>query len=110
MLAYFNTVKSWVLAGSWDSSVFSAPEVQLLKKGIVRTSSHIPVPASPPPPADFKRIILFLTSLHPTPFTIIVALLLAYFTLLRQSNLLCPSNALGPHALRFKDVLLTCDQ
>ena len=78
-LSYIGTVKMWMSANSGVSAgFFSDPEHLLLKKGIARTSKHIPSHASSVSSIELRKIILYLASLYPNPFVVMVALLLLY--------------------------------
>ena len=53
---------------------------------------------------QLKDIISFLYAQSPKPYVFIVAILLMYLTLLRQSNLLSDPSGISPHRLQFADV------
>ena len=107
MLNYFWGARSAVALSSGLTSAFDAPHVLLLRKGISRSFSHNTKQAPPLTPQLLRKVIDFLTP-TPTPLRVVkAALLLAYFTLLRQSNLL-PRSVKAPrsHELRLKDLIL----
>ena len=104
-MSYFSSVKISVTAASGDSSAFNAPELYTLKRGLIKNSTHTPSKAPGIVIADFKKIIDFLVNLQPSPHVLVVALLLSYFTLARQSNLVLTSTNLNDcHLVR--DALL----
>ena len=111
ILNYFSSVKIWVTAGPGDSSAFLAHEIATLKRGLSKNSPHVATQAPAITPSDFKAIIDFLYGLSPRPLVLIMALLIGYYTMVRQSNFVMTSNTPGqcPHLLKFKDVSLTPD-
>lgn len=107
VMNYFSSVKLWVTAAPGSHPQFAAPELNVMKRAIFKSSKHVPNPPPSVPPDQFRLIISHLVSLNPTPYAHIVALLIAYLTLMRQSNLLSRDpHAPGPHVLRFADVRL----
>ena len=107
VLNYFWGARSAVSLSLGITSAFDAPHVLLLRKGVNRSFSHNTKQAPPLTPPLLRQVVDFLT---PTPTSLRVvksALLLAYFTLLRQSNLL-PRSLKAPrsHELRLKDLIL----
>lgn len=76
-----------------------------MKRAIIKTSKHVVSRAPPMSPAELRQIISFLVNLVPVPYVIIVALILGFLTLMRQSNLVASSVLVhGPHVLKFSDV------
>ena len=98
-LNYFSSIKLWLSSCFEGKSPFDAPEVKTLKKGLVKVSPHIVVQASPIVSVDLKRIIQFLASSRPVPRVSIASFIIAYLTLLMQSDLLSSASGPGPHML-----------
>ena len=107
MMNYFSSIKIWVTSNVGELSVFNAPEITVMKRGLFKNSSHIPTRAPGVTPEDFKCIINFLSSLTPPPYVLIAALIIGYFTLARQSNLVLTSTSIVdcPHVLKVRDVV-----
>ena len=104
---YMSGVKLWITAHGGDPSPFSSPEVQAVLKGAARLSTHISAQAPGITPQDVMTICNYLGQAGPPGITLKAALLLGYFTFLRQSNILSPSLEAwaGPHTLTRADVL-----
>ena len=109
VMNYFSSVRSWVVAASMTSVCFDAPEILTMKKGIAKNTGHVPSKAPAITPHDFKAIIGFLHALNPRPHVIIAALILGYFTLVRQSNLVVTAPHVHPsmHVIKRADVAVT---
>ena len=108
IMNYFSTVKIWVKAGPGKSSSFDAPELATMKRGIIKNSTHIPGKAPSISPQDFKQVIDFLVQMNPCPYVLVVGLLLTYFTMARQSNIVMTTNSTDTftHVIKFGDVQL----
>ena len=108
---YFSSVKIWVMTHNPSAEAFTSHEVKLMKKAVFKMSKHVPRQAPPLLPGQFKFIVEFLARLNPPPSVLIVALLITYFTFLRQSNIVPSSSdlTLSQHVLKFKDVVLSTD-
>lgn len=106
ILNYFSSVKVWVRSTAGGGAAFEAPELSTFKRGILKMSKHVVARATPVSPREFKAIILALSNMSPKPHVIIIALLIAYLTLIRQSNIANISvGATGsPHVLKAKDI------
>ena len=61
------------------------------KRGLFKNSSHVPIRAPRVTPSDFKRTFDFLSSLKSSPYVLIVSLIIGYFTLARQNDLVITS-------------------
>ena len=98
--------KNWVQEADGDTSAFESKALQRLKRGIARDTTHVIVQAPPIQPPVLAQIIDFLRQLGPASYAPSAALLIAYFTFVRQSNLLTPSPNVWdhPHTLRRRDV------
>ena len=70
------------------------------------TLQHTACQAPPLRPPHLLALIRFLISLGPSTLIPVAALLVGYFSFLRQSNLVSPSAADwgGPHTLRRRDI------
>ena len=78
-----------------------------MKQGIFKNSLHNVKKAPPITPEQFSSIISFLLFFSPPPLSSIAALIIAYTTLVRASNLLARApNVVSNHTLKFGDV--TC--
>lgn len=103
---YIAGAKTWVQNQMGNPQAFSSPQVHDMFQAITKTSDHVPVQAYPLTPQDIGLICAFMDS-HPwIPLVCKAALLLAYATFLRSSNVLSPSLSSwgGPHTLKFNDV------
>ena len=110
IMNYFSTVKLWVIAAGGDKEVFNAPEVYMMKRGLIKNSTHAPSKAPNITPSEFQLVVTRIRSLNPCPYVIPAALLLMYFTLARQGNIVATSGDINScqHLLRYSDVTL-CD-
>ena len=73
-------------------------------------SGHVLAQSPPLLPMDVRNAICFYNSIGPNRHMLVVALLVGFFTLLRQSNLFYSHRADDPgHALRACDITITCD-
>ena len=105
VLNYLSGARTWVGALQGNAQSFDAYSVALIKRGIQRSSGHVPARALPVTPAHVSGLVSFLRSVGRNGLVLTAALLVGYRTLLRQSNLLLsPSAALARHAIRVRDV------
>lgn len=98
--------KSWVVAAGGDGELFSSKASARLKRGIAKTLGRQLRQAPALSPSDLYLVISFMTKLGPPAASPIAALLTAYFTFMRQSNLLVPTGRTWntPHTIRREDV------
>lgn len=98
--------KTWVEEMGGDISPFSARVVTLTIRGGVKASSHVPRRAPAITPDMLKYIIDYTQEAGRHGAAPRAALLIGYFTFLRQSNLLSPSTNTwgGPHTIRRSDI------
>ena len=98
--------RSWVLENQGDVSAFSSPSIKRLCKGGDALSSHCSSIAPPLTPNLLQSVIGFLRSLGPSTLMPVAALLIGYFSFMRQSNLLSPSALMwgGRHTIRRHDI------
>lgn len=108
VLNYFSGVKTWLETMTGETAIFNSYQVKTLKRSITKNSNHIVTRARPLTPLEFKDLIVFLSGLGSDTRPVVVALIIAYLTLLRQSNIASlSSTSIGPHTLRFEDVICT---
>ena len=98
--------KTWVEEVGGSVAPFSAPALKRLRRGGDRNLQHMAYQAPPLHPPHLLALIRFLISLGPSTLMPVVALLVGYFSFLRQSNLVSPSAAGwgAPHTLRRRDI------
>ena len=105
ILNYLSGARTWVTALRGDTRAFDAYPVDLMKRGVQRSSSHTPSRAPALSPHHLVSVFTFLQDVGPNGPVLQAALLIGYATLLRQSNLLLsPNSAVSHHALRARDV------
>lgn len=105
---HLSGAKNWVLLHGGNVTNFSAQEIGMISKSILENSGHAPSPADPITPADIKQICLYI-DLIPDPHPAFkAAILLAFATFLRVSNVLSPSRTSwgGAHTLMAQDLCL----
>ena len=108
VLNYVSGARTWVRAMGGDTAPFDSYSVTIMKRGIQRTSTHEPSQAPPMTPDNVKMIVGFLKSAGPNGPVLTAAILLAYFTLLRQSNMFIGESLnASPHILRMQDIMNT---
>ena len=64
---YFSFIKQWVTSVTGDVNAFNAPEISIMKKGVVKNCMHVPSFVPGIPPSLFKSIIHFLQVMTPRP-------------------------------------------
>lgn len=99
--------KNWVQLHRGNIQHFAAYELGMMSKSVLEGSKHIPSPAAPLSPQDIKTICSYVDSLaNPHP-AYKAAILLAFATFLRVSNVLSPSKTSwgGSHTLLVKDII-----
>ena len=105
---YLSGARTWVLLFGGSTSAFDSYQVNLMKNGVRRLSNHVPTPAPTITPADIKRVVRYLRAAGAEANVLVAAILMAYTTLLRQSNLLMSTSDSAPgHWLRRCDVSRT---
>lgn len=108
VMNYISGVRTWLRLMGAPTTAFDTYLLEVLKKGIARSSSHVPTQAPPLRPTDVRKAVCFFNSAGDNGPVLSAALLLGYFTLLRQSNLLLSPVRTDPgHVLRAKDITLT---
>ena len=98
--------KNWVQEQDGSYAAFLAPSVKRLCKGGERRAAHQICPAPPLTPASLQAVIRYLMSFGEATAMPVAALLIGYFSFVRQSNLVSPSRGVwgGPHTLRRRDI------
>lgn len=84
---YVSGARSWVYLHGGNVSPFLAPEMATMAKAIKEKSLHVPSPALPLTPTHLKVVCQYLDNTPGAPPAIKAAILLAYATFLRASNL-----------------------
>lgn len=102
---HLSGVKSWLQLHQGSIGSFSSPELAMIIKSVSEKSGHIPSPASPISEADIRTICRYIHR-HPQHPGIKAAILLAFSTFMRVSNVLSPSTNSygGKHTLRVNDI------
>ena len=102
---YLSTARTWTLALKGRATAFDTYNVAVLKRGLARTMDHTPQPALPVSPEQVEHMARVLDRLGKPARVAKAALLIGFFTALRQSNLVA-SNKEGksPHALKLEDI------
>ena len=105
VLNYLSGARTFVRAFGGSVAGFDTYPVSLARRGVQRLSHHVPALAPPLTPQDIKAVVRFFSSIGDNGLTLTAALLLGYFTLLRQSNLLSVSpHQTSEHTIRVKDI------
>lgn len=99
--------KAWVELHRGNIQHFSAQELGMMSKSIVEGSGHITNQAAPISPTDIKVICAYIDALEGAHPAFKAAILLAFATFLRVSNVLSPavSSWGGSHTLLAKDII-----
>jgi integrase len=106
---YISGARTWVIRAGGTSEAFDSPIVRQCVAGVARSSTHVPRPVPPLLPEDIRIIADYAGNGGPEGTVIRAAVLLGYFTMVRQSNLLAPDGSTlpGPHTIRRMDVSST---
>ena len=88
VLNYCSGARPFIRALGGSLAGFNTYPISLVCKGIQKLSDHTSAMAQPLTPKDVKAAIHLFTSIGDNRLTLHAALLIGYFTLLRQSNLL----------------------
>ena len=105
---YISGAKTWLQAQGGETAAFTSAAFQAVVRGAARSSNHVPHQAPPISPDDVKIICDYLDDQGKSGVVIRSAILLLYFTFLRQSNVLTTSAEPwgGAHTLSRSDVVL----
>lgn len=103
---YLSGARLWFLATTGTTAPFDTHHVTVLKKGLTRSMAHRPNQIPPLGVGALKHAIRVLDALGKQARVVKALLLIAFFTALRQSNLLVNRNADLPseHVLLAKDL------
>ena len=98
--------RSWILDHQGFPAALDSSAVRRLCRGGDKQSSHMVRAAPPLTPPLLQQVVSFLSSIGPSTLMPIAALLVGYFSFIRQSNLLSPSPLVwgGQHTLRRRDI------
>lgn len=98
--------KLWVEGVGGDAAPFTERVIAQTLKGGARAAAHAPRRAPAITPEMMMQIADFLDRAGPAGVSSRAALLIGFFSMIRQSNLLSPSTRSwgGPHTLRRRDV------
>lgn len=105
---HLSGVKTWLQLHGGIISSFLSLELSMIIKSVTEKSSHVPAPAPPISAKDIRTICEYI-QLHPQHPGIKSAILLAFSTFMRVSNVLSPSTNTwgGRHTLRTNDIIST---
>ena len=101
---YLSGAKTFVVAAGGQPWAFSTPFIPNLYKGLLRMSTHTPMPAPAIPIHTIKVMCDILAAMSTDGPTVQCAVLIAFASFLRQSNLLPTYGPGAIHALRRQDV------
>lgn len=105
VLNYISGAKTWVQLFGGNVAPFATYPVTLMKRGVQRLSTHVTSQAPPLSPTDLKRALDYLTTAGPTAKVMRAALLVAYYTIIRQGNLLHTGARYDPgHTMTASDI------
>ena len=98
--------KCWVREAGGEVRAFESHALTRLKRGLNRQTKRVITQAPALQPALMISITKFLLQVGPPAYTPLAALLTAYFTLIRQSNLVSPSPNIwhATHVLKRGDI------
>ena len=108
---YLSGARTWFLAAVGSAKAFDTYKVGVIKRGLRRTMPHVTHKVPPITPAQLEHIARVLTELG-KPARVVKALaMIAFFSALRQSNLLnnTQTGALSTHVLLARDIKSTRD-
>lgn len=104
---HLSGAKAWVQLHRGDIQHFGGQELGMMAKSILEGSTHVASPAAPLTPQDIRIICAYIDSMHNPHPAYKAAILLAFATFLRVSNVLSPSKTSwgGYHTLLVRDVV-----
>lgn len=104
---YLSGVRTWLQSLNASTKAFASYRAVLMIRALNKHMAHTPRQAEPVSPCQVKVVVKFLDKLGKKTCSIKVVFLLAYFTLLRQSNLLPRSRSdPAPHLLARSDIAI----
>ena len=83
-LNYLSGAKTWVLLDGGDPAPFDSYATTLMKRGVRRTSSHVPRPAPPLTTSVVQRVIQYLRQSGPPALGLVASVLVGFASLLRR--------------------------
>lgn len=103
--------KMWVELHQGNITHFGAQEMSSMSKSILEGSTHIPSPAAPIGPQEIKDICAYIDATPNAHPAFKAAILIAFATFLRVSNVLSPSASSwgGAHTLLANDIKLVAE-
>ena len=104
ILNYLSTARTWYLALFGEAKQYDTYRVSVLKKGLARVMQHKTLQAPAVEPAHLRHMVAVLNELGRVTLPVKALLLVAYFSALRQSNLL------GCHVLLARDVVASSSE
>ena len=106
VLNYLSGARTWFSSVTGGSEPFDSYKVSVLKKGLKRTMHHNTVRAQPFGPDHLKYLVRVFEGVGTRALVLKAFITMAFFSALRQSNLLLRNVSDKPvHTLRAKDVL-----
>lgn len=108
---HMSGAKNWVQLHCGHIENFGAQELAMMSKSILEKSAHVPSPASPITSEDMKVICAYIDSLKNPHPAYKAAILLAFSTFLRVSNVLSQSLSAwgGEHTLQASNIRINGD-
>jgi hypothetical protein len=104
VLNYISGVRTWLDSLGANTAQFRSYCLDLIKRGLPSAMSHTPKRFLPVTPDRVRSSSRVLNDMGPHAPVIVSTLLILYFTLIRQSNILPSSPNAHEHALRLSDV------
>lgn len=102
---YISGARTWVRLMGGAPAAFDTYPVSVVKRGVARSSQHVPRQAPPLTLELLDNVLHFFRSAGPDARVLIAATLMGYFTLLRQGNLLVTGRSYDPgHTIQGYDV------
>ena len=107
---YLSGAKTWIKMNNGNTSAFDGYYVTLLKKGVSKAAVHKVRQATPLRINDIKKITHIFDESGVNAYVFKSVTLIAYFSLLRQSNLVCSGLAgSSSHVVLQKDIEVVHD-
>lgn len=105
---HISGAKMWVQFHRGNIQHFAAQEMSMMSKSILERSTHIPSPAAPVGPREIRSICAYIDGTRNPHPAFKAAILIAFATFLRVSNVLSPTTSSwgGAHTLLARDIKL----
>ena len=108
---YLSGAKTWIKLNNGNTAAFDDYYVSLVKKGVSKIAVHRVKQALPLGINHIKQIISVFNNAGVNAYVFKAVTLIGYFSLLRQSNLVCSGLAGSPsHVVLQKDVQVVDDK